>query len=121
MIEHLIMGITGFRTTLGSEDTNILIASGNLTKVKGGKPFFEKLGWEIAPLDRADADILAEPMTAVFAAIREQIETAVAPFRTAGTVENEPVTVAFFKLCQIMLDASLRLHEANPFELSMKS
>jgi hypothetical protein len=47
IIDHSVSSIAGFAQIRMRPVPNILIASGNLTVAKAGRPFFEGLGWEI--------------------------------------------------------------------------
>jgi hypothetical protein len=48
IIDHSVSSISGFCRARARHIPNILVASGNLTVAKAGRPFFETLGWEIA-------------------------------------------------------------------------
>jgi hypothetical protein len=47
IISHCVSSISGFLAPSGQQIPNVLVASGNLTAAKAGRPFFEALGWEI--------------------------------------------------------------------------
>jgi hypothetical protein len=97
IIAHLISAIASFRDLHGTALDDVLIASGNLTKAKGGRPFFERLGWEI--IDPLLSDTPRDEATAiVFDTVVQAIEMAVAPLRAAGKVGDEPVTFALLRL-----------------------
>lgn len=97
MIDHLVCAVRSFQRALGAGGGSVLIATGNLTEAKGGRPFFESLGWEIVAADvsggRPGAG-LARPLAVVTA----QINTAVAPLRKSGAIAAEPVTVAILRV-----------------------
>jgi hypothetical protein len=100
MVDHLVLSIRAFHQAKSDLSRHILIASGNLTVAKRGKPFFEKLGWELVfPETRKPhhlydgAGACAEPLIAV----AEQIDAAIAPLRSAGKIDEEPVSFAILR------------------------
>lgn len=110
MIDHLVGAVRGFRAASASSGGEAVIASGNLTKAKGGRPFFEGMGWKIVGPDDLSArqrpasqlsgrdDRDGEPMQSAVAAIRRRIDAAIAPLRDAGKVEAEPISFALLTL-----------------------
>lgn len=97
IIAHLVSAIASFRDHRSAAQDEVLVASGNLTKAKGGRPFFESLGWEIVDPRVSDA-AGDEAMTEAFSTIVWHIDAAVAPLRAAGRIEDEPVTFALLRL-----------------------
>jgi hypothetical protein len=101
MIEHFVEAVRVFREERGAWSHAILIASGNLTVAKGGKPFFEGIGWEIVyPELREPARLYdgAEAMAAPLDTVAAQIEAAIAPVRAAGRLDSGPVSFALLPL-----------------------
>jgi len=101
MIRHLTSAVQDFGRSRGMRSHGILIASGNLTAIKGGKPFFERLGWDIVfPEARqpdhlySGGDAIAEPLTA----INVEIQAAIAPLLEIGAIGPEPVSFALLRV-----------------------
>ena len=101
IVQHVVLAVQNFRRTRRIWSHNILIASGNLTVAKGGKPFFERLGWQIVCPETREPDHvlcgeadLAEPLEAVAG----EIEAAIAPLRLAGKIQPEPICFAILRL-----------------------
>jgi hypothetical protein len=101
MIEHFVEAVRAFREESDAQSHAMLVASGNLTVAKGGKPFFEGIGWEIIypelhePACLYDGiEAMAEPLDTVAA----QIESAIAPLREAGKLDSGPVSFAILPL-----------------------
>lgn len=101
MMEHVVSSIRAFCVEYGAWSHDILITSGNLTVAKGGKPFFEGIGWEIVYPGTHEPSALyngnfamAEPL----AAVEARIEAAVAPLREAGKIDAEPISFAILRL-----------------------
>jgi hypothetical protein len=97
IIAHLVSAFASFRDHRSAAQDDVLVASGNLTKAKGGRPFFESLGWQI--IDPRVSDAAGdEAMAEAFSTIVRHIDAAVAPLRAAGRIEDEPVTFALLRL-----------------------
>jgi hypothetical protein len=97
IIEHSVSSIEGYCRAHIPHITDVLVASGNLTTIKGGRPFFQGLGWEIVDAQacggRAD-DGLAKALTHIAA----QIDAALAPLRLIAPETIEPVSFALLRL-----------------------
>lgn len=101
MIEHFVEAVRTFREECGTWSHAILVSSGNLTVAKGGKPFFDSIGWEIVyPELREPAGLYQgeEAICAPLDAVAAQIETAIAPVRAAGKLDPGPVSFAILQL-----------------------
>jgi hypothetical protein len=101
MIEHFVEAVRAFREESGAWSHAMLIASGNLTVAKGGKPFFESIGWEIIyPELRKPAHLFdgEEAMAAPLDTVATQIEAAITPIREAGKLDPGPVSFAIVPL-----------------------
>jgi hypothetical protein len=98
IVEHLVSAVCAFQASLPCCG-RILIASGNLTRAKGGKPFFESLGWQICGSDAQSAAWeRCEDMHAVSASIEKRIDCALAPLLKAGKLAIEPISFALLCL-----------------------
>lgn len=97
MIEHAVSAIQAFYKECGDACHDLLIASGNLTVAKGGKPFFEMLGWDIVYPSTHEPKHLyvgGETMVQPLTLVAEQIEAAIAPLRDTGKLEDGPISFA---------------------------
>lgn len=100
MIDHLVDGARKFKAA-SLVGGGVLIASGNLTKAKGGRRFFESLGWDIVGPDEGPSRSLLSrcpPVRAAATAVKQRIDRAVAPLRDAGKIEPEPISFALLTL-----------------------
>lgn len=101
MIDHFVEAVRAFREEARALDSAAVIASGNLTVAKGGKPFFDSIGWEIVyPELHQPATLFDGPeaMAAPLNVVAGQIESAVAPIRAAGKLDPGPVSFAILRL-----------------------
>lgn len=101
MIEHFVSAVRAFQQAHADSSYGMVIASGNLTVAKGGKPFFESIGWEIVFPEAQEPGYLfhgEEAMAKPLAAIEAQIEAAIAPLRAAGKVEEKAISFAILRL-----------------------
>jgi hypothetical protein len=97
IIEHSVSAIRGYCRTHIPRFPDILVASGNLTTVKGGKPFFQGLGWEIVEAQTCGQHVddgLAKALTHIAA----QIDAALAPLRLIAPETIEPISFALLQL-----------------------
>jgi hypothetical protein len=82
IIEHGVFSIDSYCKLYAPNISNLLIASGNLTAAKRGRPFFEALGWNIAvPPADFDGHGRNDGLTRALRFVADQIESAIAPFR----------------------------------------
>jgi hypothetical protein len=104
IIDHSVSSIEGFCRAHAPHLPDILAASGNLTTVKGGKPFFQGLGWEIVDAqvcgERADDGLNNDGLGRALAHIAAQIDAALAPLRLTAPEAIEPVCFALLRLSQ---------------------
>lgn len=101
IIGHLTTALASFGEVVDAPGERVFMASGNLTRAKGGKPFFEGLGWTVVqPGAREPAHLFAcsRGTPDVVAAIARRIDAAVAPLRAAGRIEDEPLAFALLRL-----------------------
>jgi hypothetical protein len=93
MVEHLVSALRTFQASASLQTEGVLIGSGNLTRAKAGRPFFEGLGWEIVvPALRSPYQLYTqERIAAALTVIERQIDCAIAPLLKAGKIEAEPV------------------------------
>lgn len=101
MIGHFVKAARTFQQARSAGHDGIVIASGNLTVAKGGKPFFEGIGWEIVvPAAREPGWLFEgnEAMAKPLAMIAAQIGAAIAPLRAAGKVAEETISFAILRL-----------------------
>lgn len=101
MIAHFVTAVRTFQQARAPSHDGIVIASGNLTVAKGGKPFFEGIAWEIVVPDAREPRQLFEgdeAMTKPLTMITAQIEAAIAPLRAAGKVAEETISFAILRL-----------------------
>ncbi len=100
IIDHGVSSIAGFCETCVRPVPNILVASGNLTTAKAGRPFFEALGWEIvspAGFARHAGD---RGLTKALRFVAAQIEAAIAQFAQGTAVPADPLSFAMLReLC----------------------
>jgi hypothetical protein len=98
IIDHSVSSITGFCETCVRPVPNILIASGNLTTAKAGRPFFEALGWEIVS-PAGFACHAGEPgLTKALGFVAAQIEAAIAQFAQGTAEPVDPLSFAMLRL-----------------------
>jgi hypothetical protein len=96
IIDHSVAAIAGFCEAHLHPLPDILIASGNLTTAKAGRPFFDTLGWEIA--DPRDFNRYAQDeLMNSLAFVSGQIDTALAPIRQSAPDTVDPTTFAFLR------------------------
>lgn len=101
IIDHFVAAVRTFQEARGLTTHDIVIASGNLTVAKGGKPFFEMIGWEIVvPSAQQPAHLFSgeQAMAKPLATIEAQIEAAIAPLRAAGQAAESAVSFAILRL-----------------------
>jgi hypothetical protein len=101
MIEHFVEAVQSFQEESSVWSHAMLIASGNLTVAKGGKPYFESIGWEIVYPELREPACLydgTEAMATPLDTVASQIETAIAPIREAGKLDPGPVSFAILPL-----------------------
>lgn len=98
ILDHSAAAIAGFCDECLPRLPDILIASGNLTTAKAGRPFFESVGWEIVvPGDCARYAADTGLMTAL-AYVARQIDTALAPLRESAPETVDPTSFAILRL-----------------------
>jgi hypothetical protein len=97
IIEHSVSSIEGYCRAHIPHAPDVLVASGNLTTVKGGKPFFQGLDWEIVDAQTCDqhAD---DGFARVLTHIAAQIDAALAPLRLTAPETIEPISFALLRL-----------------------
>jgi hypothetical protein len=101
IIEHFVAAVRTFHEARGTRAYDIVIASGNLTVAKGGKPFFETIGWEIVVPSACEPHYLfngEQAMAKPLDIIKAQIEAAIAPLRAAGKVAETAISFAILRL-----------------------
>jgi hypothetical protein len=101
IIDHFVAAVRTFQEARGLPTYDIVVASGNLTGAKGGKPFFEMIGWEIiVPSEQHPPHLFMgeQAMAKPLAIIEAQIETAIAPLRATGKVAESAVSFAILRL-----------------------
>ena len=101
MIEHFVEAVRAFRENSGAWNHAMLVASGNLTVAKGGKPFFEGICWEIIYPELREPTRLydgTDAMAAPLDTVATQIKDAIAPLREAGKLDPGPVSFAILPL-----------------------
>jgi hypothetical protein len=107
IVDHCVSSIAGFWEARARHIPNILVASGNLTVAKAGRPFFEALGWEIAsPADFAlhagDAGLVN---TLRF--IAAQISAAISQFGQNAAETAGPLSFAMLRLTRAGIGVGL--------------
>ena len=120
IIDHSVSSIAGFCEARAAQISGALVASGNLTEAKSGRPFFEALNWEIA--GPGDLNRYGGALAKAMAYIAAQIEAAIAPLALSPGEVAIPISFALLRLGQFgqrgsakrlevdtLLDADLRI------------
>lgn len=97
IIEHSVASIAGFCRAHVSHIPDVLVASGNLTTAKGGRPFFAGLGWEIVEPQSRGAPSAEDGLDRALAHIEAQIDAALAPLRQSAPGSIEPTSFALLR------------------------
>jgi hypothetical protein len=99
MIDHCVSSIQGFcnlHVGEAGEIAGIALASGNLTAAKGGRAFFEGLGWEISAAGTSGGG--DEGWKKALDFIAAQIDAVIAPFRGGADSVLDPTYFAVLRV-----------------------
>jgi hypothetical protein len=100
IIDHSVSSIAGFCETCARPIPNILIASGNLTVAKAGRPFFEALGWEITNPSGFARYAGDRGLTKALKFVAAQVEAAMVQFAQNVAEPVDPLSFAMLRLVQ---------------------
>jgi hypothetical protein len=115
VIAHSVAAIVSFCEAHVRHIPDLIIASGNLTTAKAGRPFFEVLGWEIVKPSEFAAHAGDDGLVKALTFVEGQIEAAIAPLRQTGADQPDPLSFAMLRLSRQQAPAVLETpaHEAS--------
>jgi hypothetical protein len=114
IIAHSVAAIVSYCEAHVRHIPDLLIASGNLTVAKAGRPFFEDLGWEIVHPSDCGAHAGDDGLVKALAFITARIEAAVATLQQAIWEPAGPISFAMLRLSRQQSPAMLETAAHEP-------